>query len=464
MRTNTRPWIISALSFGSSLIPAVALADSKLEAGVTVGGHVFSSNSELGVSDRMNGASPESSVLLGGRVGYSFLRQLAGELEVVLVPTVDSDQSRGAAVFGVRGQVRYEPFGEQLMKGKLHPFVFAGYGFLAVRTDSNQLRNDADQAYHWGLGTHYALTANLDLRIDGKHLLVPDRSKNGVTSNFEMTAGVTWHFGQRQRGLATSGSVSSMSPVVEAPAGPGAVASSSTSAPAAVATQPPAAKPATASVAPKPAASPSAPTVVATAPTSTPPPVAAKLELPANVDQDRDGIPVPQDACPQEPEDRDGFRDDDGCPDLDNDGDGIVDSIDRCATDSETINGYADTDGCPDMQHPEMTAVPFARGSKGFTAESAASLDRSFQVLQTNPTFRVELSGHSSSDESNRSLSLRRAEAVKDYLVRRGISEARLKVLGYRSEQPVATGKSSAARAKNRRVELRLLPLETATK
>jgi outer membrane protein OmpA-like peptidoglycan-associated protein len=449
MRSTTTLLAMTALT----LLPAVASADEKLEAGFTLGGHLFSSNGELGVSDKMGGASPQSSVLLGGRVGYSFLRQVAGELELVLIPTVDDDQSKGAAVFGFRGHVRYEPFGDTLMKGKLHPFLFAGYGFMAVRTDSTQLRNDADQAYDWGIGTHYLLTAAMDLRVDAKHLIVPDRSNNGATSNFEMTAGLTWHFGRRARTVQTVESVAAATPVAGATAA---------TAPTATATLPtttsPAATPATPATA---TATPAAkPAVTASKPA---PPGIARVELPADPDQDRDGVPLPQDACPKEAEDRDGFRDDDGCPDPDNDGDGIADAADRCATDAETFNGYADNDGCPDVQHPDMTAVPFARSSTGFTAESAASLDKTFQTLQANAAFRVELSGHSSSDESSRSLSLKRAEAVKDYLVRRGIAAERLKVLGYRSEQPIARGKSSADRAKNRRVEIRLLPLD-ATK
>ena len=65
-------------------------------------------------------------------------------------------------------------------------------------------------------------------------------------------------------------------------------------------------------------------------------------------DNDGDGIPDAQDKCPNQPEDRDGFQDDDGCPDPDNDGDGIPDAQDRCPNQPETINGFQDDDGCPD--------------------------------------------------------------------------------------------------------------------
>lgn len=423
--------------------PAAATADSKLEAGFTVGGHVFSSNGELGVSDKMDGASPQSSAMFGGRVGYAFLPQFIAELELVMIPTVDDDESRGAAVFGGRGHVRYQPFGDTLMGGKLHPFLLAGYGFMAVRTDSMQLENDADQSYDWGLGTHYALTRSMDLRLDARHILVPDRSNNGATSNFEIAAGLTWRFGAGRSG------------------GSGVERSEPGTAGVELAATPPAPTPATpAAPAPaKPAAASPAPATVTTSPA---PAAASSAEGPN--DNDHDGVFTPQDACPQEREDADGFGDGDGCPDPDNDGDGILDGADRCAGDAETINGYSDTDGCPDAQHPDLAAMPFARDSSNFTAEAAALLDKTFQVLQANPSFRVELGGHSSSDEGSRTLSLRRAEAVKDYLVRRGVSEGRLRVLGYRSEQPISSDKSSAGRAKNRRVELKLLPLQPTAK
>jgi large repetitive protein len=67
-------------------------------------------------------------------------------------------------------------------------------------------------------------------------------------------------------------------------------------------------------------------------------------------DRDADNVTDHADRCPDAPEDRDGFEDDDGCPDLDNDGDGIPDRADPCPNDIETINGMDDEDGCPDSR------------------------------------------------------------------------------------------------------------------
>ncbi len=65
-------------------------------------------------------------------------------------------------------------------------------------------------------------------------------------------------------------------------------------------------------------------------------------------DSDGDGFTDDVDGCPQEPEDVDGFADDDGCPDVDNDNDGILDVADRCPMVPEDVDGWKDDDGCAD--------------------------------------------------------------------------------------------------------------------
>ncbi|MBL8719775.1 MAG: thrombospondin type 3 repeat-containing protein [Myxococcales bacterium] len=65
-------------------------------------------------------------------------------------------------------------------------------------------------------------------------------------------------------------------------------------------------------------------------------------------DRDHDGLPDDVDMCPDDPEDKDGFQDQDGCPDPDNDKDGILDKNDQCPNDPEDKDGFQDEDGCPD--------------------------------------------------------------------------------------------------------------------
>ncbi|HEU0165992.1 MAG TPA: porin family protein, partial [Thermomicrobiales bacterium] len=68
-------------------------------------------------------------------------------------------------------------------------------------------------------------------------------------------------------------------------------------------------------------------------------------------DNDGDGIPDELDKCPLDPEDKDGYQDEDGCPDLDNDGDGIPDTKDKCPNEPEDKDGFQDLDGCPDLDN-----------------------------------------------------------------------------------------------------------------
>jgi hypothetical protein len=70
-------------------------------------------------------------------------------------------------------------------------------------------------------------------------------------------------------------------------------------------------------------------------------------------DSDGDKISGSRDNCPQEPEDKDGFNDSDGCPDPDNDNDGILDANDKCPNVAEDKDGFQDEDGCPDYDNDE---------------------------------------------------------------------------------------------------------------
>jgi outer membrane protein OmpA-like peptidoglycan-associated protein len=69
------------------------------------------------------------------------------------------------------------------------------------------------------------------------------------------------------------------------------------------------------------------------------------------LDADEDGIADEFDQCIAEPEDKDSFKDEDGCPDPDNDADGVLDGADKCVVDPEDVDGYQDEDGCPDLDN-----------------------------------------------------------------------------------------------------------------
>ncbi len=224
-------------------------------------------------------------------------------------------------------------------------------------------------------------------------------------------------------------------------------------------------------------------------------------------DRDRDGVPDESDRCPTDPEDMDGAQDTDGCPDPDNDGDGIPDVNDQCSDQPETRNGYQDDDGCPDgvpdsdgdgitgerdrcPNEPEtfngdrdddgcpettpalaavaggqiriMEPVNFMLNSDQIVGgASFRVLDTVVAILNAHPEIRaVEIQGHTDdrgNAVANRALSLRRANAVKVYLVAHGIPAERLSTVGHGPDRPLDTARTAAARARNRRVEFHIV-------
>lgn len=79
--------------------------------------------------------------------------------------------------------------------------------------------------------------------------------------------------------------------------------------------------------------------------------VGGALFVPDGTDSDGDGVGDKHDQCSAEPEDLDGYQDDDGCPEADNDADGLPDEVDRCPNEPEDMDGLQDEDGCPDRDN-----------------------------------------------------------------------------------------------------------------
>jgi OOP family OmpA-OmpF porin len=166
------------------------------------------------------------------------------------------------------------------------------------------------------------------------------------------------------------------------------------------------------------------------------------------LDGDKDGVVDGLDQCPTTPVGR--KVDAKGC-ELDSDGDGIVDGADKCPT------VYAKTaDGCPPAKLV-LDGVNFDNDSATIRAEDAATLDAAAATLKKWGETRVEVAGYTDSiadDAYNLKLSQKRAEAVMNYLVGKGIAAGRLSAKGYGESQPVADNASAEGRFKNRRVEL----------
>jgi len=221
---------------------------------------------------------------------------------------------------------------------------------------------------------------------------------------------------------------------------------------------------------------------------------------PHDPDTDKDGIADSKDACELLPEDKDGYLDEDGCPDWDNDLDGIVDDRDgdkgACKNDPEDPDQYMDDDGCPDPDDDKDEVVdiddqcPLIPGDKTppkigcpkkpglvvvtekeikitqqihfafdkaiIRPESYPVCDAVTDVLKKNPDIKLEIQGHTDDKGPpayNKKLSQQRADAVRKYIVDKGIAPSRLTAMGYGMERPLVPNTSPVNRALNRRVQ-----------
>lgn len=179
--------------------------------------------------------------------------------------------------------------------------------------------------------------------------------------------------------------------------------------------------------------------------TPTPPTTLA----PASVGDGSSASP-PAERCPPE-----------GCPPLDRDGDGILDGDDKCPDTPEVVHGAQDKDGCPDANSVVFTellgVIPKIRFDRNSAAirRSQALLDAVVAVLLEYPGLRLEISGHTAKGEQP-AVSLRRAEAVRAYLVAQGVAGERLQVRGAADEEPLG----DLRKPENRRVEFMVLESE----
>jgi outer membrane protein OmpA-like peptidoglycan-associated protein len=188
---------------------------------------------------------------------------------------------------------------------------------------------------------------------------------------------------------------------------------------------------------------------------------------PADMDTDGDGIFDHLDACPQKP----GPQEYDGCPDTD--GDEVPDNEDECPD----MFGPPENNGCPYEAPPFVLVesdririkgnILFETGKANIRRQSFKLLDEVASVLARNPTLGpVLIEGHTDNVGTralNLDLSNRRAKAVLEYLVNKGIDRKRLRSQGFGFDRPITSNKTPLGRAKNRRVEFRLIKNEVET-
>jgi outer membrane protein OmpA-like peptidoglycan-associated protein len=106
-----------------------------------------------------------------------------------------------------------------------------------------------------------------------------------------------------------------------------------------------------------------------------------------------------------------------------------------------------------------LEGVNFITGSAKLLKNSERTLARALAALSANPNIKVEIVGHTDnrgSASGNQKLSLRRAESVRSWLVKRGISSSRLSARGKGMTEPLDTNDTAEGRANNRRIEFRV--------
>ncbi len=374
---------------------------------------------------------------LGVRAAFFPLRFLGVEGEFAAMPgkyaaTASGPGGRGF-LYGVRGHAIL-----QLPMYRVVPFVLGGYGLMGVSSAATVAGKDVDPVGHLGGGVKYYLNRWLALRLDLRGYIGAEAKQwPGTAGHFETLLGLSLTLGRGKPKQDPDPDRDGFRSDDRCPAEAG--------------------------VAPD--------------------------GCPAK-DGDGDGFMDPADACPQTPgvapdgcpakdSDGDGFTDDvdacpdqpgvapDGCPAKDSDGDGIPDVDDKCVQEPETRNGYDDTDGCPDEVPKSVKqytgviqGIFFDFNKDTIAASSAPALDAAAKIFQEFPDLRVEITGHADgigSREYNIQLSERRAEAVKRYLVGKGIPAGRIETRGAGPDAPIDDNQSEAGRAKNRRIEFKLL-------
>lgn len=168
---------------------------------------------------------------------------------------------------------------------------------------------------------------------------------------------------------------------------------------------------------------------------------------------DADAVPDYLDRCPGT---ESGIRvDASGCP-VDSDVDGIADGADACS--STPVGVRVDARGCPlaGERIAIVTNINFDFDRATVRENVQERLDRVILLLKEMPEVDVEIVGYTDetgSAQYNLGLSLRRAESVHDYMVARGVADARLSVAGRGESRPLVSNSTPEGRAVNRRVE-----------
>jgi OOP family OmpA-OmpF porin len=352
------------------------------------------------------------------RGGFYPLRSLGVEAEFNAMPTrMRTITNDPIFLYGFQAHAVF-----QLPYYSVVPFFLVGGGLLGVRSNVVLQGRDVDGALHYGAGVKIHLTKVIGLRFEARNIMsATEALQNAGAAHVQVLGGIIFTLGRK------------------------------------------------------------------------PPPPEPIKPPPPDPDRDKDGILNAKDQCPDtagvEPHgcpdsDGDTFIDSkdacpevpgvapDGCPVKDTDEDGFLDPDDDCVFEKETPNNYKDDDGCPDDLPPEVkkfsgtiAGIEFDTKKDTIRPVSKPVLDKAVEVLKEFTDISVNIVGHTDdvgAPEFNLDLSKRRAEAVKKYLVDKGIDASRITTEGRGMTDPEVPNDSEANRAKNRRIEFEVRSTESA--
>jgi OmpA-OmpF porin, OOP family len=424
-----------------ALLATSSVASANVEIGGTAGFHMFSEDSSLGAVGPMP-TTEKNSAFFGARIGFYMKNHIGVEVEGGVIPTEPRSMTFDVWDVTYRAQVVYQ-LAPQLADKQLLPFIEAGGGAVQVVSSQQEqiLKKDSKFIGYIGVGAKYEASGDWGVRVDVRAVADPKRG-GGIAPELEVLTSLYREIG-RSRPKKAATKHEEKQPAGDDPDHDGILGA--------------------ADKCPKEAEDKDG---------------FQDDDGCPDPDNDGDGIPDAADKCPNEAEDKDNFQDDDGCPDPDNDNDGVPDAADKCPDQPETKNGYQDDDGCPDELPAAVTGVlgpitiSFKANSDAF-AGSTAGLDKIAKALVDAKDVKLEIAAHTDDVApkgkftDTTALSQARADAVKAYLVKKGVADSQLTATGYGSTKPVEEPSSlkgaalAAARKKNARVEL-VLPAAAA--
>jgi len=414
---------------------------------------------------------PQSSGLVGVHIGGQQTWWFAAEADLGLLPVASEARRTNWTIhYGLDALFHFR-------EGDLVPFGVLGVG--AFSNLDGDLGRDTDYELHWGLGLRFAPQEWHAARFEVRHVLTDDRNDDlPIATNVELRLGVDL-FPVREVPDADGDTVPDELDRCPAVPGPPAaqgcpdrdgdgIADTTDRCP-------------DQGGAPEHGGCPDADGDGVVDPDDRCPKLAGAAVTGGCPDKDQDGVLDAEDRCP----DHAGLQPLAGCPDGDRDG--LADPDDRCpaASGPKKYKGCPDSDGDtipdPDDRCPKVQGLPqeggclpaevaeqfsgsikgifFALGSAQVLAKSYPVLNRAVEVMQRYPTLKVLVEGHTDNTgapELNAKLSQQRADAVRQYLLGKGIATERVSAKGVGSERPVAPNDSEEGRAQNRRIEFHI--------